>query len=83
MTERIVRVMTLDEVKEADFVHLEFQDVIWEQCYVSGYPDFKEGIILIDPVIGARYFDERSYNDEWRCWTNMPTPKQREGTPWL
>ena len=73
--------MTLEEVKEADFVDLEFQDVIWEQCYVYGYPDFKEGIQLID-YTGTRYFDESSYNDEWRCWSNPPTSKEREETPW-
>lgn len=75
------RVMTLEEVKEADFVDLEYQDVIWEQCSVQGYPDFKDGIILVDHT-GARYFEESEYNDFWRCWSDVPTYEQRKSTPW-
>ena len=75
------RIMTLEEVKEADFVDLEYQGVIWEQCSVQGYPDFKDGIILVDPT-GARYFDERDYNDSWRCWSDFPTWEQRGSTAW-
>ena len=75
------RVMTLDEVKEADFVDLEYQDVIWEQCSVQGYPDFKDGIILVDHT-GARYFEESEYNDFWRCWSDVPTYEQRKSTLW-
>jgi hypothetical protein len=75
------RVMTLEEVKEADFVDLEYQDVIWEQCSVQGYPDFADGIILVDHT-GARYFEESEYNDFWRCWSDVPTYEQRKSTPW-
>lgn len=75
------RVMTLDEVITADFVHLEFHDVIWEDCAVYAFPKGMD-IRLASQDCGNWYMDRREYNDSWRCWTDVPTWEQMKEEPW-
>lgn len=74
-------VMTLDEVKDADFAHVEFQGVIWENCAVHVIP-FEHEIRFTDQENRNVYLDESGYNDSWRCWTDYPSVKRMEAVPW-
>lgn len=74
-------VMTLDEVKDADFAHVEFQGVIWEDCAVHVMP-FEHEIRFTDQENRNMYLDESDYNDSWRCWTHYPSVKRMEAVPW-
>ena len=69
------KVMTLEDVKTADFVNLEFQDVIWEDCAVL-VSDLSPEITFVDPESRRMFLNENAYNDTWRCWTGVPTMAQ-------
>ena len=74
-------VMTLDEIRVADFAHVEFQGVIWENCAVHVMP-FEHEIRFTDQENRSLYLDESGYNDSWRCWTDYPSVKRMEAVPW-
>lgn len=73
------RVMTIEEVKSADFAYLEFQDAIWH-CAVRWESLCKD--VLFSDYTGNRYMDIKSYGDLWRCWDKRPSTELRELTPW-
>ena len=79
---RYPTVMTLEEIRAADFVHVEFQGVIWENCAVHVIPEENE-IRFTDEENRSLYLDESSYQDAWRCWTEFPSGKRMEEEPWL
>ena len=74
--------MTLGEVKGADFAHVEFQGVIWENCAVHVMP-YEHEIRFTDEENRNLYLDEAGYQDSWRCWTEYPSGKRMQEEPWL
>lgn len=72
----MARVMTLEEVKASDFVHLEFQGVIWEDCAV--FIGRGEIHLVNEDYTANWWLTEKSYGDSWRCWTDVPTREQQE-----
>lgn len=74
-------VMTFEDVREADFAHVEFQGVIWENCAVYVMPDGNE-IRFTDEEGRNLYLDAGSYQDSWRCWTDYPSARRMEQEPW-
>ena len=75
------RVMTLEEVKTADVVFMEFQDVITTRIVDTWFGN-GDGDIRLAGMDGARYMAKDAYNDSWRCWTSRPDEKVRAETPW-
>lgn len=67
------RVMTLEEVRKADTVFLEYQGFTWK-----GVVHPKKGEVIFTDWTGNRYFEDEEYGDTWRCWNERPTLKQME-----
>lgn len=58
-------------------------------CYVDEIHDWRDdnGGLLIDvyiPMAYPRYhgYGDHDYGKRWRIWSQIPTEKQREATPW-
>lgn len=71
------RVMTLEEVKIADVVFLEFQDVITTRIVDTWFGN-GDGDIRLVGMDGTLCMAKAAYNDSWRCWTSRPTEEQRK-----
>ena len=85
-------VMTLEEAKKNSVMWLEnytdptegVEPVIRPAIIVSA----KNGGFLVidseetDDNDGLVFLAESDYGKEWRPWSDMPTTKQREATPW-
>lgn len=70
-------VMTLEEVRKADIVFLEYQGIIWKGLVFG-----KKDEIIFTDYTGNRFFECREYGDTWRCWNEHPTQEQRESKGW-
>ena len=75
------RVMTLEEVKTAEVVFMEFQDVITTRIVDTWFGN-GDGDIRLAGMDGTRYMGKDAYNDSWRCWTSRPTDEQRKAVKW-
>lgn len=75
------RVMTMEEVKTAEVVFLEFQDVITTRIVDTWFGN-GDGDIRLAGMDGTLYMAKAAYNDSWRCWTSRPDEKRRAETPW-
>ena len=75
------RVLTLEEVKTAEVVFLEFQDVITIRIVDTWFGN-GDGDIRLVGMDGTRYMAKAAYNDSWRCWTSRPTEEQRKAVKW-
>ena len=75
------RVLTLEEVKTAEVVFLEFQNVITIRIVDTWFGN-GDGDIRLVGMDGARYMAKDAYNDSWRCWTAKPTEEQRKAAEW-
>lgn len=65
------KVMTLEDVRTADFVCLEFNGQAWEDCAVH----YKPGSMYIGfttPENVTFNLVECMYDGTWRCWTRKP-----------
>jgi len=73
--------MTLEEVKTAEVVFMEFQDVITTRIVDTWFGN-GDGDIRLAGMDGTRYMGKDAYNDSWRCWTSRPTDEQRKAVKW-
>lgn len=78
------RVLTLEEVKQADVVWNEFGSVDgYVKCMLFDRID-KDGDLSFAERNGATiYFSPSEYNKSWRCWSARPTAEQMEQTGWV
>ncbi len=85
------RILTLDEIAEADFVYVEFNpretivDHLVEPCGVS--QSHKKGflcLLLMDcgTYSYKQFFNIEDYNIIWRCWRTRPTAWEMKNTKW-
>lgn len=94
LEEQEARVMTLDEIRKADYVWLE---VNWpytkdHEPYLNialpvPYEDWNhEDMILFRVKADIDQADHdcsvHYFGTVWRCWTAKPTPEQMSGTEW-
>ena len=95
-TEQTARVMTLEDVDTAEAcmepVFVEMLDEngkpgetpdIFSWRFVKHIMPLTDGKIYVLSNVGfSSALYEETYNITWRCWTQRPTFKQREATPW-
>lgn len=95
-TAQTVRVMTLEEVRNAEnckepvFVEIlhhhgkaDITPDVFSWRFVKHITPLTDGDIYVlqNADINSALFEE-TYNITWRCWTHRPTDEQREVTPW-
>lgn len=80
------QVMTLEEAQKAEYVYLETRKWVDGDYHgTAKHKDTEFSDCLTEFVDGygcVLSCDNAMYGDNWRCWTNQPTPEQAEATPW-
>ena len=80
---RTPRVLTLEEVKQADVVWNEWGSVDGHVACMLFYRMDRDGDLMLIERSGATiYFSPSEYNESWRCWSARPTEEQMEQTRW-
>ena len=75
------RIMTLEEVEGADFVHLDLHGEIMPDCAVHVFKDHPN-ISFTSPENINTYARKSEYGRTWRCWTEVPTITQQKAVAW-
>lgn len=83
LKEKQPRVLTLEEVKQADVVWNEWTSVDGYVESMLFYRIDSDGDLMFAERTGATiYFSPSEYNKSWRCWSARPTAEQMEQTGW-
>ena len=83
LKERQPRLLTLEEVKQAEVVWNEWTSVDgFVECMMFDMVD-ADGDYRFTEKIGSQiYFEPSEYNESWRCWSARPTAEQMQETGW-
>ena len=83
LKERQPRLLTLEEVKQAEVVWNEWTSVDgFVECMMFDRVD-ADGDYRFTEKLGSQiYFEPSEYNESWRCWSARPTAEQMQETGW-
>ena len=83
LKEKQPRLLTLEEVKQADVVWNEWTSVDgFVECMMFDRVD-ADGDYRFTEKLGSQiYFEPSEYNESWRCWSARPTAEQMQETGW-
>lgn len=83
LKEKQQRVLTLEEVKQAEVVWNEWTSVDgFVECMMFDRVD-ADGDYRFTEKLGSQiYFEPSEYNESWRCWSARPTAEQMQETGW-
>ena len=83
LKEKQPRVLTLEEVKQADVVWCEWGCADgYVVCMLFDKIDPDGDYRLIESNGGGLYYSSSEYNESWRCWSARPTDEQMKATEW-
>lgn len=83
LKEKQPRVLTLEEVKQAEVVWCEWGCVEgYVNCMLFDKIDPDGDYRLIESNGGGLYYSASEYNESWRCWSASPTDEQMKVTEW-
>lgn len=83
LKEKQPRLLTLEEVKQAEVVWNEWTSVDgFVECMMFDRVD-ADGDYRFTEKLGSQiYFEQSEYNESWRCWSARPTDEQMKETEW-
>lgn len=83
LKEKQPRLLTLEEVKQAEVVWNEWTSVDgFVECMMFDRVD-ADGDYRFTEKLGSQiYFEPSEYNESWRCWSARPTDEQMKETEW-
>ena len=83
LKEKQPRLLTLEEVKQAEVVWCEWGSVDgYVECMMFDKVD-ADGDYRFTEKLGSQiYFEPSEYNESWRCWSARPTAEQMQETGW-
>ena len=83
LKEQQPRLLTLEEVKQAEVVWCEWGCAEgYVVCMLFDKIDPDGDYRLIESNGGGLYYSSSEYNESWRCWSARPTAEQMKETRW-
>ncbi len=76
------RVLTVDEVREADFAYVQYDSGKTYPCMVTRAEEVVSHPHTSLSVECADADNWDGYGRSWRCWSEKPTEKQMKEVPW-
>lgn len=92
----MAHVLTLEEIDKLLLSADPTAAILWAETKSSRNDKVHFGIFKLDQSMEPDYYEalllgcewpcsyyKYTYNRRWRCWSEKPTPREREETAWL